>query len=162
MAAVAAIYAYHVATGTASFETMAPDKAEMRRRWRALLEGHYPYFVAEREGSVCGYAYAGPYRTRAAYRHTVENSVYVERAAQRRGVGTALLEALIQACTDQGFRQMVAVIGGAAPAASIRLHRRAGFETVGTLSSVGRKKGHWLDTVLMQRHLGEGARSPPR
>ena len=158
---IAAIYAYHVAADTASFETEAPDEAEMRRRWRALHDRHYPYLVAESGGEICGYAYAGPYRTRPAYRHTVENSVYVERSAQRRGVGTALLHALIQVCTDQGFRQMVAIIGDSANTASIRLHRAAGFEIAGTLTDVGHKHGRWLDSVLMQRALGEGARTPP-
>lgn len=161
MPAVTAIYAYHVAAGTASFETTAPDEAEMRRRRRALIDGGYPYLVAERDGLVRGYAYAGPYRTRPAYRHTVENSVYVESAAQRQGVGTALLGALIEACTERGFRQMVAIIGGSAHTASIRLHRAAGFETVGTFRNVGFKHGRWLDSVLMQRALGQGARTLP-
>ena len=159
--AVAAIYAYHVATGTASFETEAPDEREMRRRRRALIEGGYPYLVAESGGGVCGYAYAGPYRTRPAYRHTVENSVYVEPSAQRCGVGTALLGALIETCAEQGYRQMVAIVVDSGHTASTRLHRAAGFETVGTLRKVGYKHGRWLDTVLMQRALGEGARTPP-
>ena len=159
--AITAIYAHYVDTGTASFETVAPDEAEMRRRRRLLIDRGYPYLVAESGGEVCGYAYAGPYRTRPSYRYTVENSVYVERSAQRCGVGTALLRALIQACTERGFRQMVAVIVDSAHAASIRLHRAAGFETVGTLENVGYKHERWLGTVLMQRTLGDGARSPP-
>ena len=162
MPAVASIYAYHVATGTASFETEAPDEAEMRRRRLELIERGYPYLVAESGGAVCGYAYAGPYRTRPAYRHTVENSVYVRSSAQRHGIGTALLGALIETCAEQGYRQMVAIIVNSGHMASIRLHRAAGFEMVGTLKNVGYKHGRWLDTVLMRRALGEGAHTPPR
>ncbi len=159
--AIAAIYAHHVETGTASFETVAPDEAEMRRRRSALIERRYPWLVAELEGEVCGYAYAGPYRTRPAYRHSVEDSVYVRSSMQRRGVGGALLRALVRACTNLGFRQMVAIIGDSAQAASIGLHRAAGFEMVGTLRNVGYKHDRWLDTVFMQLALGEGARTPP-
>ena len=159
--AIAAIYAYHVANGLVSFETVAPDEDEMRRRWRALVEARYPYLVAERGGAACGYAYAGPYRARPAYRHTVEDSVYIEPSAQRRGIGTALLRALIEACTERGFRQMVAIVVDSGHPASIRLHRAAGFEVAGTLRSVGFKHGRWLDTVIMQRALGDGARTSP-
>ena len=159
--AIAAIYAHHVETGTASFETVAPEETEMRRRRNMLLENRYPWFVAELDGEVCGYACAGPYRTRPAYRHSVEDSVYVRRSAQRRGVGGALLHALIRACTDLGFRQMVAIIGDSAQAASVGLHRAAGFEMVGTLRDIGYKHDRWLDTVFMQRPLGEGASTPP-
>lgn len=159
--AITAIYAHHVDTGTASFETTAPDENEMRRRRAALLERHCPWLVAELDGRVCGYAYAGPYRTRPAYRHSVEDSVYVERAAHRRGIGMALLRALVDACTDRGYRQMVAIIGDSAQTASIGLHRSAGFEMVGTLRHIGYKHGRWLDTVLMQLALGEGASTPP-
>ena len=159
--AITAIYAHHVDTGTASFETLAPDETEMRRRRCALIEKSYPYFVVELDDEVCGYAYAGPYRTRPAYRHSVENSVYVKSSAQRRGVGKALLRTLIQACTDQGLRQMVAIIGDSTHTASIRLHRAAGFEMVGTLRNVGYKHGRWLDTVFMQLALGDGASTPP-
>ena len=161
MPAITAIYAHHVDNGTASFETVAPDETEMRRRRGTLLDRHFPYFVAELDDQVCGYAYAGPYRTRPAYRHSVEDSVYVESTAYRRGIGTALLRTLIQACTDQGFRQMVAIIGDSAQAASIRLHQAAGFEMVGTLRNVGYKHGRWLDTVFMQLALGDGASTPP-
>lgn len=160
--AITAIYARHVEIGTASFETVAPDEAEMRRRRNALMERHYPWLVAEVDGEVCGYAYAGPYRTRPAYRHSVENSVYVSHSAQRRGVGRALLHALIRACTDRGFRQMVAVIGDSAQAASIGLHRAAGFEMAGTLRNIGYKHDRWLDSVFMQLALGEGASTPPQ
>ena len=159
--AIAAIYAHHVETGTASFETEAPDEAEMRRRRSMLVEKRYPWLVAELDGEVCGYAYAGPYRTRPAYRYSVEDSVYVRNSAQRRGVGTALLHALVRACTDRGFRQMVAIIGDSAQTASIGLHRAAGFETAGTLRNIGYKHDLWLDTVFMQLALGEGASTPP-
>ena len=159
--AIAAIYAHHVETGTASFETVAPHEAEMRRRRSTLIERRYPWLVAELEGEVCGYAYAGPYRTRPAYRHSVEDSVYVRNSAQRRGIGGALLHALIRACTDLGFRQMVAIIGDSAQVASIGLHRAAGFEMVGALRNIGYKHDRWLDTVFMQLALGEGARTPP-
>ena len=156
-----AIYAHHVETGTASFETAAPDEIEMRRRRAALLERHYPWIVAELDDRVCGYAYAGPYRTRPAYRHSVEDSVYVERAAHRRGIGMALLRALIDACTDRGYRQMVAIIGDSAQTASIGLHQAARFEMVGTLRHIGYKHGRWLDSVFMQLALGKGASTPP-
>ena len=159
--AITAIYAHHVETGTASFETAAPDEAEMRRRRNVLVEKRYPYLVAELDGDVCGYAYAGPYRTRPAYRHSVEDSVYVRASTRRRGIGRALLHALIRACTDRGFRQMVAIIGDSAQVASVGLHRAAGFEMVGTLRNVGYKHDRWLDTVFMQLALGEGASSPP-
>ena len=159
--AITAIYAHHVETGTASFETAAPDEAEMRRRRNALIERRYPWLVAELAGEVCGYACAGPYRTRPAYRHCVEDSVYVRRSAQRRGVGKALLHALIRTCTHLRFRQMVAIIGDSAQVASIGLHRTAGFAVVGTLRNIGYKHDRWLDTVVMQLALGEGARTPP-
>ena len=159
--AIASIYAHHVETGTASFETVAPHEAEMRRRRSELIERRYPWLVAESEGEVYGYAYAGPYRTRPAYRHSVEDSVYVRSSMQRQGVGGALLRALIRACADLGFRQMVAIIGDSAQVASIGLHRAAGFEMVGTLRNIGYKHDRWLDTVFMQLALGEGARTPP-
>ena len=159
--AVTAIYAHHVESGTASFETVAPDEAEKRRRRNALIERRYPWLVAELKGEVCGYAYAGPYRARPAYRHSVEDSVYVSSSAQRRGVGKALLHSLIRTCSHLGFRQMVAIIGDSAQVASIGLHRAAGFAMVGTLRNIGYKHDRWLDTVFMQLALGEGARTPP-
>jgi len=159
--AITGIYAHHVETGTASFETEPPDEAEMRRRRNVLVKNRYPYFVAELGDEVCGYAYAGPYRTRPAYRHSVEDSVYVGRSAQRRGVGRALLHSLIRACTEREFRQMVAIIGDSSQTASIGLHRAMGFEIVGTLRNVGYKHGRWLDSVFMQLALGEGAGTPP-
>lgn len=161
VAAIAAIYGHHVLNGTASFETAPPDADEMARRRAALWEAGYPYLVAERGGEVLGYAYASAYRPRAAYRDTVENSVYLRADVIGRGIGSLLLAALIEACEARGYRQMVAVVGGSANAASIRLHERQGFRLVGTLRSVGHKHGHWLDTVLLQRTLGAGDAAPP-
>jgi L-amino acid N-acyltransferase YncA len=160
IAAITAIYRHAVATGTASFETEPPDAAEMTRRFTALMAGRHPYLVAERAGAIAGYAYAGPYRARPAYGATVENSVYVAPDQHRRGIGRALLAALIDAATLAGFRQMVAVIGDSANAASIGLHAALGFAPVGTLRAVGWKHGRWLDTVLMQRALGPGDTVP--
>lgn len=160
IAAITAIYGHAVATGTASFELEPPGEAEMLGRHQALVAGGHPYLVAERDGTILGYAYAGAYRARPAYRGTVENSVYVRGDQHGRGIGRALLGALVEAATAAGFRQMVAVIGDSANAASIGLHRAAGFEPVGTLRSVGWKHGRWLDTVLMQRALGPGDTIP--
>lgn len=159
--AIAAIYAHAVTHGTASFELEAPDLAEMARRRAALLAGGYPYLVAEAEETVVGYAYAGPYRARPAYRATVEDSIYVAPDRGGQGIGRELLAALLQACEQRGFRRMVAVIGDSASRGSIRLHEAAGFAPVGVLPAVGFKHGRWLDTVLMQRPLGEGDTSPP-
>ena len=159
--AITAIYAHAVRTGTATFELDPPDLNEMTRRYRALMDGNSPYLVATSGSGVAGYAYAGSYRPRPAYRFTVENSIYLAPASQRRGVGTALLKELIVRSEKIGFRQMIAVIGDSANAASIALHARAGFEMVGTHPDVGFKFGRWLDSVLMQRQLGEGAKTPP-
>ncbi len=159
--AITAIYASAVTYGTASFEIEPPDEAEMLRRFEAIVGSGKPYFVAEAEGRVVGYAYAGPYRERAAYRFTLENSVYIAPEAQGRGIGSALLEALIEAATAGGYRLMVAVIGDSRHYASIALHRRAGFRFCGTIHSVGYKFGRWLDTVIMERPLGAGDRTAP-
>jgi phosphinothricin acetyltransferase len=161
LSAITEIYHHAVRHGTASFETDPPDEAEMSRRYRALVDGGFPYLIAERAGTVIGYAYAGPYRTRPAYRYTVEDSIYIDPAAQRRGVGRALLEELIAQSTAHGFRQMIAVIGDSAQIASIALHRAVGFHYVGNLQNVGFKFGRWLDSVLMQRPLGPGATCLP-
>jgi len=161
VAAIAGIYAHAVRCGTASFELEPPDEAEMARRWRAIVEAGYPYLVAQADGAVLGYAYAGPYRARPAYRWSVENSVYVAAEALRRGIGRALLDALIAEAERRGFRQMIAVIGDSAQTPSIALHRAAGFRLIGTLEAVGFKHGRWLDTVLMQRALGPGASAGP-
>jgi len=159
--AITRIYAHAVRHGTASFELEPPDEAEMARRQRALLDGGYPYLVAETDGAVTGYAYAGPYRTRPAYRFTVENSVYIAPQAQRRGIGRALLDRLIADCEARGYRLMIAVIGDSAQAPSIELHRAAGFKLVGAFEAVGYKFDRWLDSVLMQRPLGKGSSAPP-
>ena len=161
VAEVTAIYAHAVLHGTASFELSAPDCEEMARRQQHLLTHGYPYIVAASGQEVLGYAYAGPYRSRPAYRHTVENSVYVRPDAQRRGIGLALLQRLVQEAEQRGFRQMIAVIGDSGNRASIRLHEGIGFALVGTLQAVGWKHGKWLDVVIMQRALGPGATTGP-
>jgi phosphinothricin acetyltransferase len=159
--AITAIYDHAVRHGTASFELEPPDTAEMVRRHRALVDAGFPYLVAEADGTVAGYAYAGAYRPRPAYRFSVEDSVYVAPALHRRGVGRALLAALIAEAEQRGFRQMVAIIGDSAQAPSIELHRAAGFRMIGAVENVGFKFGRWLDTVLMQRALGPGAVTTP-
>ena len=154
--AVQAIYAHHVETGLGSFEEVPPGLSEMTRRFHAIRERGMPYLVAELEGAVRGFAYVATYRPRSAYRHTGENSIYVAPDWQGKGIAAALLGALIERCTQSGYRQMVAVIGDSGNRASVALHARLGFRLVGTLKSVGRKHGRWVDTVLMQRTLGEG------
>jgi phosphinothricin acetyltransferase len=163
MDAVTAIYAHHVLHGVASFETEAPTAADMRRRRGGVVAKGLPYLVATatEDDSVLGYAYASLYRLRAAYANTVENSVYVRPDAIGRRIGQRLLTALIDACETSGLRQMVAVVGDSANIASIRLHEKLGFRRVGVLSNVGFKHGRWLDSVLLQRRLGEGAHTPP-
>ncbi len=159
--AITRIYAHAVKHGTASFELDPPDEAEMARRQRTLLDGGYPYIIAEIDGVLAGYAYAGPYRPRPAYRFSVEDSIYVDPDAQRRGVGRVLLEHLIEECERRGFRQMIAVIGDSAQAPSIELHRALGFRMIGAVQNVGYKFGRWLDSVNMQRPLGAGATTKP-
>jgi L-amino acid N-acyltransferase YncA len=159
--ATTAIYAQAVREGTATFELDPPDLSEMTRRFRTLSDGGFPYFVAVLDGRIAGYAYAGPYRPRPAYRFTVENSVYLDPISHRRGIGLKLMQELIPACTARGFRQMIAVIGDSANTASIGLHTRCGFQMIGTHPNVGLKFGRWLDTVMMQLPLGEGAATVP-
>jgi phosphinothricin acetyltransferase len=162
LGSIAAIYGHHVLHGTGSFETEPPGEKEMRRRRADVLARGLPHLVAEEEGgAILGYAYASAYRPRAAYRNTVENSVYVRHDIVGRGVGRLLLAELIAQCEALGVRQMVAVVGDSANLASLRLHEAFGFRLVGTLRSVGRKHGRWLDTVLLQRALGEGDRTDP-
>jgi phosphinothricin acetyltransferase len=161
MPAVTAIYRHAVLYGTASFEVDPPDDAQMRARFEAIVEAGYPYIVAELDGRVAGYAYVGPYRTRPAYRFTVEDSIYIAPEAQGKGIGRLLLRALIEASTAKGYRLMVAVIGDSANYASIALHRRAGFTFCGTIHSVGYKFGRWLDSVVMELPLGEGDKTAP-
>ena len=150
----AEIYAHHVLHGTASFEVDPPDLAEMKRRRAAVLDIGLPHLVAEREGRVMGYAYAGNWRPRPAYKFSVEDSIYIDNDATGQGVGKALLPVLIEQCTALGKKQMVAVIGDSASTPSIRLHAACGFRKVGTLENIGFKFGRWLDSVLMQRPLG--------
>lgn len=161
IAAITRIYADAVLHGTASFEIEPPAEAEMLRRQSTLLSNGYPYFAAEIEGLVAGYAYAGPYRLRPAYKWSVEDSIYVAPQMHRKGIGGLLLDKVIAESEQRGFRQMIAVIGDSAQAASIAVHERAGFRHIGTLRSVGFKHGKWLDTVMMQRALGEGDNEAP-
>lgn len=158
---ITAIYAHAVEHGTASFEIEPPSEADMATRRTILVDGGFPYLVADAGGRIDGYAYAGPYRPRIAYRYTVEDSVYVHPRAYRRGLGRMLLTALIDQAEARGFRQMIAVIGDSAQAPSIALHRSLGFTPVGTLTNIGFKHGRWLDSVMMQRALGEGAATVP-
>jgi phosphinothricin acetyltransferase len=160
---ITTIYADAVRHGTASWELEPPSPGEMLRRFEALVADGYPYLVAIRGEDILGYAYAGAYRPRPAYRSTVEDSIYLARQAQRMGLGRALLAALIAACEARGFRQMIAVIGdgNGASTASRRLHEQAGFRLIGIAQAVGHKHGRWLDQMLMQKDLGEGDRTPP-
>ena len=161
MPAVQAIYAHHVIHGTASFELEPPSLEQMRQRRTDVCAHGLPYLVAERDGEVVGYGYATLYRPRPAYRFTVEDSVYVREDTSGLGTGQALLRRVIERCIEDGRRQMVAIIGNSENIASIRLHERLGFRKVGVFESVGFKHGRWLDTVIMQRELGEGAGSTP-
>jgi phosphinothricin acetyltransferase len=155
------IYAHHVQTGTASFEEEPPSAAEIDKRRADVQQRGLPYLVAELEGEMVGYAYATPYRPRPAYRYTIEDSVYVAQSHPRRGIGGALLTALIARCEAGPWRQMIAVIGDSANVGSIGLHQRFGFRHVGTLRDVGWKLGRWLDSVVMQRSLGAGSIAAP-
>jgi phosphinothricin acetyltransferase len=153
MAAVCAIYSYHVLKGTGSFEEVAPDTGEMAARFRSVVGNGLPYLVAESGDKVLGFAYAAPFRPRSAYRFTVENSVYVHPAAVGLGIGRRLLAELIGRCAAQGYHEMVAVIGDAKNHRSIALHTALGFRPAGTLQGVGFKFGRRLDVVFMQRSL---------
>src|ERR1700675_2070371 len=159
--AITEIYDHAVRYGTATFELIPPDLTEMTRRFEILMDGGFPYLVAAVEGRVIGYAYAGPYRSRPAYRFTVENSVYLQPAIHRRGIGLQLMQRLITECEARGYRQMIAVIGDSANAGSIGVHSKTGFQMIRTHPDVGLKFGRWLDTVMMQRALGEGATTVP-
>jgi L-amino acid N-acyltransferase YncA len=161
IAAITAIYGYHVLHGVASFEEIPPAPDEIAQRRLNIVARGLPYLVAERHGRVLGYCYASAYRTRSAYRFTLEDSIYIDAAEVGRGIGRALLSAVIEQCSELGYRQMVAVIGGSDQWPSIRLHERLGFTRTGLLPAVGFKFGRWIDTVLMQRALGPGATSLP-
>ena len=158
---ITAIYEHAVLHGTATFELMPPDLAEMGRRFDVLSTGGFPYLAASLDGRVVGYAYAGAYRPRPAYRFTVENSIYLDPAIHRKGIGLKLMHRLIEECISRGYRQMIAVIGDSANAGSIGVHTRCGFQMIGTHPNVGLKFGRWLDTVMMQLPLGAGASTIP-
>ena len=163
MPAVQEIYAHYVSKTTASFEDDPPTVAEMTARWQRITARKMPFLVAVRGKRVLGYAYASPFRERSAYRYTCEDSIYVTPDSLGRDVGNALMTALINCCVALGFRQMIAVIGDSANAASLALHSRHGFYVIGALSSVGYKFGRWSDAVFMQRSLGDGDNTlPPR
>src|ERR1700681_464977 len=161
LSAITEIYRHAVRYGTATFELIPPDLAEMTRRFGVLMEDGFPYLVASLEGRVVGYAYAGAYRPRPAYRFTVENSVYLDPAIHRRGICLQLLQPLIAESEARGYRQMIAVIGDSANAGSIGVHSKCGFGMIGTHPNVGFKFGRWLDTVMMQRALGAGSDTLP-
>jgi L-amino acid N-acyltransferase YncA len=160
IAAVTEIYAREVLEGVATFELEPPDTAEMATRIDALKQAGYPWLVAECEGAIAGYAYAGPFRSRPAFRHTVENSVYLSPDFQRLGIGRLLLDRLIAECEARDFRQMIAVIGGSDNLGSIRLHERCRFAHAGVWKSTGWKFGRWIDCVVLQRELGRGDKEP--
>ena len=159
--AIAAIYAHHVLNGLASFEEIPPAVEEMARRRGDIVARGLPYLVAERDARVVGYCYAGPFRPRIGYRYTLEDSIYIDAGEVGRGIGRRLLAPVIERCTELGYRQMVAVIGGRETVASIRLHEALGFKHIGVFPAIGFKFGRWIDTVLMQRGLGPGAGTLP-
>lgn len=162
ISSITRIYEEAVLHGTATYELVPPDEAEMATRMANTLRQGYPYFVAcDDEGSVIGYAYAGPFRARPAYRWTVEDSIYLAPEAKGQGVGTALLRRLLDDCQDKRFRQMIAVIGGADNAPSIKVHAKLGFTHIGVFEGSGFKFGRWIDTVLMQYALNGGKDTLP-
>ena len=159
--AIHEIYGHHVLHGLASFEEEPPSPEELRRRFDDVGRRGLPWLAADFGGVLAGYGYCAPYRSRSAYRYSLEDSIYVRSGAEGRGVGTALLGALIQRCEGLGYRQLIAVIGDSANAASINLHASFGFLRVATLRSVGFKCGRWVDSVVMQRPLAGGDATPP-
>ena len=161
MPAIQAIYAHEVLHGLATFEEVPPKADELVTRRESVLSFGLPYLAAELNGRVVGFSYAWAYRPRPAYRHTIEDSVYVAEGMQGRGIGQALLAALISSCETGTWRQMIAVIGNSGNTASIAMHERLGFRSVGTFEAVGFKLGQWVDTVLMQRMLGAGRDALP-
>jgi phosphinothricin acetyltransferase len=158
---IARIYGHHALRGLASFEEVTPAVEEMARRRADILSKGFPYLVAEEAGQVVGYAYCSAYRPRSGYRFSVEDSIYVAPGRGGAGIGSLLLPRLVDAATALGARQMIAVIGDSANHGSIRLHARFGFRHAGTLEAIGFKLGRWVDSVLMQRALGEGASTLP-
>jgi L-amino acid N-acyltransferase YncA len=161
VAAIAEIYGYHVLNGLASFELLAPSVDEIGKRRADVIGKSFPYLVAEFDGKVAGYAYASLYRARPAYRHTLENSVYVHKDYSRRGIGRLLMNALIESCEKAGCRQLIAVIGDSGNQSSIELHAACGFTSIGVMKAVGFKFGRWVDSVYMQRSIGEGETTLP-
>jgi len=159
--AIQSIYAHHVLHGLASFEESPPPLEEMRRRFEDVVAQGLPYLAAEEKGEVLGYGYCTLYRTRSAYRYTLEDSIYVKQGSQGKGIGKALLAELIRRCEVLNYRQIVAVIGDSANAGSIKLHASLGFVRAGVLRSTGYKFGRWVDSVYMQRPIGGGDMSPP-
>jgi phosphinothricin acetyltransferase len=160
--AIQSIYGHHVMHGLASFEEVAPPLEEMRRRFEDITRQGFPYLVAEqRGGEILGYGYCSLYRTRSAYRHTLEDSIYVKQGQQGKGVGKAVLKELIARCTALNYRQIIAVIGDSANAGSIKLHASLGFVRAGLLRSTGFKFGRWVDSVYMQLPLGPGDSTKP-
>jgi phosphinothricin acetyltransferase len=159
--AVTRIYAHHVVNGTGTFEEIAPSADDMRQRAEKIAGRGLPWLVAEADGAVVGYAYADRFRDRTAYRFTLEDSIYIDPAHLRRGIGRALLKELIARCEALGYRQIIAVIGDSANDGSLRLHGDVGFELCGVYKKVGMKFGRWLDVVLMQRELGKGSADIP-
>ncbi len=160
--AIQAIYAHHVLHGLASFEEVPPSVEEIQRRFADVTRQGFPYLVAEDAGEILGYGYCSLYRTRPAYRYTLEDSVYVKNGLQGKGIGKAVLQELIRICTAKNYRQIIAVIGDSANAGSIRLHASVGFLRVGVLRSTGYKFGRWVDSVYMQLAIGGGDMSPPK
>jgi L-amino acid N-acyltransferase YncA len=161
ISAIQSIYAHHVLNGLASFEEEAPSVREMERRRSVAEKLGLPFLVAEDKNSIVGFAYAAPFRSRAAYRFTLEDSVYIAENGRRKGYGKLLLSAVLEQCTGLGYRQIVAVIGDSANTASIRLHEQAGFHHAGTVKAAGWKFGRWVDSVTMQRALGDGDKTDP-
>ncbi len=162
MAAIAAIYRHYVLNTVITFESDPPPPEEMAERWRAITSKGLPYLVATIDGQVAGYAYAAPFRTRHAYRFSVEDTVYLDKTRTGKGLGKMLLSRLVDICTDRGYRQMVGIVAGDDNLASINLHKSLGFEFKGTTEAVGYKFEQWVDTHYLQRPLGPGASEPPK
>ena len=155
------IYAQYVLNTFATFEITPPDQDELTRRWQNIINDGFPYLIAEMDHKVVGYAYASKYRLRSAYEYTIENSVYVSPNFIGQGVGKTLLNNLIQKCTSLGYRQMIAIIGGSDNNSSISLHEKCGFYKIGIMPSTGYKLEQWVDSVMMQKELGEGDKTTP-